>query len=156
MADCVPIALRLKALLDHLKLECVLKTSGGKGLHLLVPLNSATVTFDQTKSFARAIAMTLEKDDPKKVISSMTRAARGGKIFIDWSQNDRNKTTVCAYSVRARPEPTVSWPVRWEKLSAKKPPVSPRADKADFADPYLRGFLDVLSKPQKLPRDIGV
>jgi bifunctional non-homologous end joining protein LigD len=154
VADCVPIALRLKSLLDHLQLESALKTSGGKGLHLLVPLDSAGVTFDQTKSFARAIAITLEKDDPKKVISSMTRAARGGKIFIDWSQNDRNKTTVCAYSVRARPDPTVSWPLPWEKLSEKKPPVSPSADKADFSDPFLPTFLDVLSKTQKLPKDL--
>src|SRR5262249_47492236 len=115
-ADCVPIALRLKALLDGLKLQSVVKTSGGKGLHILVPLNTPDVTFDDTKRFARAIATTLEKDDSKHVIASMSRAARSGKVFIDWGQNDRNKTTACVFSVRAREEPTVSWPIEWSSL----------------------------------------
>ncbi len=93
------------------------------------PLNTPGITFDQTKTFARAVALTLEKDDPKRVINEMARKDRVGKVFIDWSQNDRNKTTVCVYSVRARDEPTVSWPVDWDDLNGRTPPQPVRADR---------------------------
>jgi bifunctional non-homologous end joining protein LigD len=154
LADCVPIARRLKDLFDHLNLVSAIKTSGGKGLHMLIPLNNPDVTFDDTKSFARAVAMTLERDDPKHVISSMTRSARAGKIFIDWSQNDRNKTTVCAYSVRARETQTVSWPVAWDALDKKI--TSPLAEKADFDGPAVAAMLKTLAKVQRLPKDFAV
>jgi bifunctional non-homologous end joining protein LigD len=121
LKDCVRVAHRLKSLLDAQNLKSVAKLSGGKGLHILVPLNGSDVSFNDTKTFARAVAVTLEKDDPKRVIASMSRAARAGKVFIDWSQNDRNKTTVCVYSVRAATQPSVSWPIAWEDLNAAKP-----------------------------------
>lgn len=148
--DCCAVGLRLKALLDEMKLQSFVKTSGGKGLHVLVPLNSPGITFDDTKSFARAVALTLERDDPKRVIASMSRAAREGKVFIDWSQNDREKTTCCVFSVRARDEPTVSWPIAWERLSERKPPTSPRAEDADLRDPIARAWAKAMSRRQTL------
>jgi bifunctional non-homologous end joining protein LigD len=113
--DCLPVAFRLRDMFKHAGLAVWPKTSGGKGLHLWVPLNTA-VTFDDTKSFSREMAHLLERHDPQHVISNMKKELRAGKIFIDWSQNDRSKTTVCVYSLRARARPTVSTPVTWQEL----------------------------------------
>lgn len=149
--ELAPIALRLRAMLKEMKLECMVKTSGGKGLHLMVPLNTPGTTFDQTKSFARAVALTLEKDDPKRVLSQMTRSLRDGKVFVDWGQNDRNKTNACVFSLRARQEPTVSWPIEWSAIESKTPIKPVRADgKLDF-DQATR-TLKLLSLKQKLPK----
>ncbi|HMB96784.1 MAG TPA: DNA primase small subunit domain-containing protein, partial [Tepidisphaeraceae bacterium] len=115
--DCLPIAFRLRDMLGNLGLQSFPKTSGGKGFHIYVPLNTA-VTFDHTKEFAHAVATMLERDDPKKVISVMRKDLRRGKIFVDWSQNDDHKTTVCAYSLRARERPTVSTPITWEEAES--------------------------------------
>ncbi len=118
IVDAARVAMRLRGLFDTLGLKSFVKRSGGKGLHILAPLNDPSATFDQTKSFARAIALTLERDDPKGVISSMSRSARAGKVFVDWGQNDRGKTTVCAYSVRARELPSISFPLTWDEVEA--------------------------------------
>jgi bifunctional non-homologous end joining protein LigD len=115
MLDCCRVALRFREMLRQLGLESFAKTSGGKGLHLYVPLNTA-VTFEETKNFSRAVAQILEKQDPKGVTTNMSKRLRGGKVFVDWSQNDRHKTTACAYSLRARERPTVSTPVEWGEV----------------------------------------
>lgn len=124
LLDCLKLAVTIRKVFAHMKLEIFPKTSGGKGVHMYVPLNTP-VTFEQTKAFARQIALLLEKDSPKSVVSNMSKAARAGKIFVDWSQNDSHKTTVCPYSLRARTLPTVSTPVSWEEVEsviAKKKP----------------------------------
>jgi bifunctional non-homologous end joining protein LigD len=90
------------------------KTSGSKGLHLAVPIRGATA--DETKEFAKALGQLLAKRDPEHVTVLMARDLRGGKVFVDWSQNDRHKTTVTAYSLRARPRPMVSAPVSWDEV----------------------------------------
>ena len=113
---CAEVALELRDLLGDLGLRAVVKTSGGKGLHLGVPIRDATA--DETKAFARAVGMLLEKRDPGRVTTTMRRELRTGKVFVDWSQNDRHKTTVAAYSLRARPTPTVSTPVTWAEVAA--------------------------------------
>jgi bifunctional non-homologous end joining protein LigD len=113
--DCARVALEMRDLLEQFGLQSFVKTSGGKGMHLWVPLNSP-VTFQQTKPFAHALALMLEKKDPRRVTSNMSKASRGGKVFIDWSQNDQHKTTAAVYSLRAREEPTVSTPVTWDEL----------------------------------------
>src|SRR5205085_11649120 len=91
------------------------KTSGSKVLQLYLPLNSP-VTYDQTKPFAKAIARLLETHHPDQVVSDMKKALRVNKVFVDWSQNDDYKTTVCVYSLRAKERPTVSTPVTWEEV----------------------------------------
>ena len=98
-----------------MKLKELAKTSGSKGLQVYVPLNTP-VTFDQTKDFSRALAQHLEREHPKLVISKMSKALRKGKVFVDWSQNDEHKTTICVYSLRAKEQPTVSTPVTWEEV----------------------------------------
>ncbi|MDB5356473.1 MAG: primase-like protein [Phycisphaerales bacterium] len=117
LSDCLRIGLRLRDVLRHLGLDCLPKTSGSKGLHVYVPLNTK-VTFEQTKSFAHAIATLLSEQEPKLVTANMSKAQRSGKVFIDWSQNDVHKTTVCAYSLRATEQPRVSTPVTWREVQA--------------------------------------
>lgn len=140
LQDCIRVAMRMRELLAPFGLQSFPKTSGGKGLHLYIPLNTP-VTFEQTKPFAQAVAMLLEKDDPRRVISSMSRAAREGKVFIDWSQNDEHKTTACAYTLRARPRPTVSTPLTWEEVET--------ADRRRSAGKLVFQTRDVLARVEK-------
>ena len=124
--DSIRIGLIMRDVLAKAPLKSFAKTSGSKGLHLWVPLNTP-LTFDRTKQFAHALALTLERQHPKEIVSLMRKDLRHGKVFIDWSQNDAHKTTVCAYSLRARPQPTVSTPVTWEELElalTKRDPAS--------------------------------
>src|SRR5256886_1773739 len=116
IVQCCQVGLWLRDLLTKMKLESFAKTSGSKGLQIYVPLNTA-VTFDQTKDLARALAQLLEREHVDLVTSNMSKAVRKGKIFVDWSQNDEHKTTICVYSLRAREEPTVSTPVTWDEVA---------------------------------------
>lgn len=101
---------------EHLaELKCFAKTSGSKGLQVYLPLNSPS-DYDTAKSFAHAVAEELEAAHPELITSRMAKNLRDGKVFIDWSQNDRHKTTVCVYSLRATREPTVSTPVTWDEV----------------------------------------
>ncbi|HEX8909812.1 MAG TPA: non-homologous end-joining DNA ligase [Anaeromyxobacteraceae bacterium] len=115
--QCCEVALVLKGVFDRLGLACYPKSSGSKGVQVYVPLNT-TVGYDDTKPFARAVAELLERERPDLVVSSMKKALRAGKVLVDWSQNDRHKTTVCVWSLRARERPTVSAPLRWEEVTA--------------------------------------
>ena len=115
--DCRRVALQLHGWLLQLGLDSLVKTSGSKGLHLSVPLNDPALTDDDTKQFALTMGQLFEQRDPL-VTTTMAKAERGSKVFIDWSQNDRHKTTVAPYSLRIRETPTVSTPITWEELSA--------------------------------------
>jgi bifunctional non-homologous end joining protein LigD len=115
--DCAQVAVWLRGMFEQLGLECYPKTSGSKGMQLYVPLNS-DATYEQTKPFAKAVAETLERKFPDRVVSQMSKAKRPGKILIDWSQNDRHKTTVCVYSLRAKEQPTVSTPLEWGEVES--------------------------------------
>ena len=119
LAECAEVALRLRDLFDRLGMACFCKTSGSKGLQVYVPLNSGA-TFEQTKPFAHAVARLLEEEAPDKVVSRQRKDLRKGKVLVDWSQNDRHKTTVAVYSLRAQERPTVSTPVTWEEVEAGK------------------------------------
>jgi bifunctional non-homologous end joining protein LigD len=113
--DCAWVAQELAHLLSNARLESFVKTSGSKGLHVCVPLNTE-VTFEQTKRAARGLAEKLAGKHPTWVTANMSRAVRQDKVFIDWSQNDEHKTTVCVYSLRATEHPSVSTPVTWTEL----------------------------------------
>lgn len=117
IVDCAQVAVWLRGMFEQLELSCYPKTSGSKGVQLYVPLNS-DVTYEQTRSFAKAVAETLERKFPDRVVSQMSEAKRPGKVLIDWSRNDVRKTTVCVYSLRARGRPTVSTPLEWEEVEA--------------------------------------
>ncbi len=113
--DCAEAGVQLRAILAGLGLKSYAKTSGGKGLHVYIPLNTP-VSFQETKDFAHALALMMQERYPGAIVSNMRKALRKRKIFVDWSQNDAHKTTVCAYSLRARPRPAVSTPVTWEEV----------------------------------------
>src|SRR6201993_4836654 len=115
IVQCCQVGLWLRDLLAKTKLKSFAKTSGSKGLQVYVPLNTA-VTYDQTKDLSRALAQLLEGDHGNLVTSNMLKSVRKGKVFVDWSQNDEHKTTICVYSLRAREEPTVSTPVAWDEV----------------------------------------
>ena len=121
VVQCCQVGLWLREILQALKLKSWAKTSGSKGLQIYVPLNTA-VTYDETKELSHALAEYLEREHPDLVVSKMSKALRKGKIFVDWSQNDEHKTTICVYSLRAKEQPTVSTPVTWEEVAttAKK------------------------------------
>ncbi len=118
IVECCHVALQLQGMFEHLGLESYAKTSGSKGLQVYVPLNSAKVTYERTKPFAKAVAELLESTEPELVVSRMTKARRTGKVLIDWSQNDAKKTTVCVYSLRATERPTASTPLDWDEVRA--------------------------------------
>jgi bifunctional non-homologous end joining protein LigD len=117
IVSCAQVGLWLRERLERLGLEAFPKTSGSKGLQVYVPLNTAA-TYAQTKPFARSLAEQLEREHPEQVVSKMEKRLRTGKVLVDWSQNDHHKTTVCAYSLRAQPRPTVSTPVTWNEVQA--------------------------------------
>jgi bifunctional non-homologous end joining protein LigD len=79
-------------------------------------------TDDDTRAYAHALARRLEKQRPNLVVSDMTKALRHGKVLVDWSQNAAAKTTIAPYSLRARPEPTVSTPITWDEVRACRSP----------------------------------
>ena len=115
MVQCCKVGLWLRDLLSKMKLKSWAKTSGSKGLQVYVPLNTP-VSYEDTKGLSRSLAQYLERDHPDRVTSNMSKALRKAKVFVDWSQNDEHKTTICVYSLRAREEPTVSTPVTWNEV----------------------------------------
>jgi bifunctional non-homologous end joining protein LigD len=100
--------------LDTAGLKSFVKTSGGKGLHVVVPINGAD--WDTTKDFAHAVTLAMVADSPERYVSKMTKSIRRGRIFIDYLRNGRGATAVVAYSTRARPGAPVSTPVGWDEL----------------------------------------
>jgi bifunctional non-homologous end joining protein LigD len=110
------VALLLRDELDARGLASYPKTSGGKGLHVYVPVRGAT--YDATKALARRLAQELAAAHPDLVVERMTKALRVGKVLVDWSQNDPGKSTVAPWSVRAQLRPTASVPVAWEEVES--------------------------------------
>jgi bifunctional non-homologous end joining protein LigD len=117
IVECCSVAGLVADLLDEGRAGCWPKTSGSKGLQLYVPL-SGRPTWEKIRDRAHGIAVRLEQDRPDLVVSNMRKSLRTGKVLIDWSQNHPAKTTVAAYSLRAREEPTVSTPVTWDEVDA--------------------------------------
>ena len=115
---CCRVGSWLRDLFEQLGLESVREDVGLEGAAGVRAAEHAEVTYDDTKPFARAVAELIEKQHPKQVVSRMTKSLRGGKVLIDWSQNDDHKTTVCVYSLRAKERPTVSTPVTWDEVEA--------------------------------------
>jgi bifunctional non-homologous end joining protein LigD len=114
--DAAEIALVLRDLLAGVGLETWPKSSGSRGVQVYAPLNSPA-SFGETKAFARKVAEVMATRMADRVVSRMDRRLRAGKVLVDWSQNDRHKSTVAAYSLRAKLErPTVSIPLTWREL----------------------------------------
>lgn len=160
MLECVEVALKLRKVFEHYGLVSCAKTSGSKGMQVYVPLNTE-VTYAQTKLFAHALAQLLEQEYPELVVSDMKKSVREGRVLVDWSQNDEHKTTVSAYSLRAKDRPTVSTPVTWaevEKAKKKKDGGLLRFEAGGVvkrAEKFGDLFGEVLTAKQKLPNAAG-
>lgn len=117
----VAAARETRALLEKLDLVSFVKTTGGKGLHVVVPLQRRHA-WDEVKDFARAVAVRLTRVAPERFVAAPGEANRRGKIFVDYLRNARGATAVAPYSLRARPGAMVSTPLAWSELSASTPP----------------------------------
>jgi bifunctional non-homologous end joining protein LigD len=154
LRECAAVALEIRDVLGRLDLVAFAKTSGSKGLQLYVPVNGPS-THDGAGEFALTVARIVEQRRPADVVTVMTKAQRTRKVFIDWSQNSRHKTTIAVYSLRARPRPTVSTPITWDEVEA----VADGGDELRFeaADVLARVeeqgdlFAPVLTLEQELP-----
>lgn len=124
VVDCAQVALRLRDALADDGLDAYPKSSGRKGLQLYVPIRPAAS--GRTSEYARALAERLHEERPGKIVARMDKRLRGGKVFIDWSQNNPAKTTVAPYSLRAAERPTVSAPVTWDEVEKARRPADLR------------------------------
>jgi bifunctional non-homologous end joining protein LigD len=113
--EVVDAVILTRDLLKELKLASFAKTTGGKGLHVVVPIEPER-TWDDAKAFCRRLAETIEASRPEKFVTNMSKAKRQGRIFVDYLRNDRGATAVAAYSTRARAGAPISMPVGWKEL----------------------------------------
>jgi bifunctional non-homologous end joining protein LigD len=115
IVECCQVALLVRDRLAQDGLIGYAKTSGSKGLQLMVPLD-AKRPWEDVHAYSRTVADQLTGDHADLVLSNMKRDLRGGKVLVDWSQNNGAKTTISVYSLRARPRPTVSTPITWDEV----------------------------------------
>ncbi|HEY4378899.1 MAG TPA: DNA ligase D [Acidobacteriaceae bacterium] len=119
---------------DRLKkigLASFLKTTGGKGLHVVIPMEP-TLDWPDAKNFAHRFVLAMEKANPRLYLTKMTKSARAGRIYLDYLRNERGATAVAAYSPRARAGAAVSMPLAWSELDAPERPVFRVADFDDW------------------------
>ncbi|HMD34225.1 MAG TPA: non-homologous end-joining DNA ligase [Vicinamibacterales bacterium] len=117
----VEAARLVRALLEQMDLASFVKTTGGRGLHVVVPL-APRADWSACLSFARALANALVRARPSMFTDQFARAGRADRILVDYLRNNRTNTSVAAYSTRARPDAPVSTPIAWTELSADRPP----------------------------------
>ena len=115
LMECSQVALLVRERLADDGLEAVPVTSGSKGIHVYAKLD-AKRTSNEVRDYAKEIAEELESSHKSLVVSQMTKARRGGKVFLDWSQNVGAKTTISPYSLRGRELPTVAAPRTWAEI----------------------------------------
>lgn len=116
LAQVAHVAALAREILEPMGLAPVPVTSGSKGIHLYAAMDGRH-TSAQVSALAKELARSLESDHPDLVVSEMRRSARAGKVFIDWSQNNANKTTICPYSLRGTARPRVAVPRTWDELA---------------------------------------
>lgn len=118
LAECCEVAELVRVALEHSELKPWAVTSGSKGIQVYADVADGQVAGMPTDEFAKALALTLEKAMPELIVSRMEKAARPGRVFIDWSQNNPAKTTVAPWSLRGKESPTVAVPVTWDEVAA--------------------------------------
>jgi DNA ligase D len=154
-ADVVAAAREARAMLDSIKLTSFLKTTGGKGLHLVVPI-ARRYDWQEVKAFARRAADRLAKEKPERYLIRMSKAERRGRILIDYLRNDPTSTAIAPYSTRSREGAPVATPLAWEELNEKLDPKAfnektvPGRVKALKSDPWK----DIGAVKQTLPSKV--
>jgi bifunctional non-homologous end joining protein LigD len=154
IVECCEVAKIIRTALEKEGIEAYPKTSGSKGMQLYVPLD-AKRPWEDVHAYARELAEQLEQEHPDLVVSNMKKELRGGKVLVDWSQNNSSKTTIAPYSLRARALPTVSTPITWHEVAGCRKPDDLRFTTDDVlarveSDGDL--FEPVLEGGQSLPR----
>jgi bifunctional non-homologous end joining protein LigD len=151
------VAMTLHAALDGQGLVPFAKTTGVKGLHVFVPLNGGA-TFEASKAFARTVAAVLVRELPELLVDRQARSLRPGKVLVDWLQNDRFRSNVAPYSLRATSPPLVSTPVGWDEVRAVADGEADEGSLMFGLDDVLRridergdGFASVLTMRQRPP-----
>jgi bifunctional non-homologous end joining protein LigD len=129
----IEAATEVRAAVEELGLSAFLKTTGGKGLHVVVPVKPE-LDWDSVKQFSKSLVEVIAKKKPSRYLTTMTKEKRKGKIFLDYLRNGRGATAICAYSTRARPGAPVSVPIAWDELEER----------------VLSDGLDVASVPERL------
>ncbi len=119
--DIVRGARELRERVEAAGLKTFLRTSGGKGLHIVVPLGRRN-TWEEFKAFAKSVADAMTRDEPHRYIATLSKAKRKGKIFVDYLRNQRGATAVASYSTRARKGAPVAVPIAWDELSTRTKP----------------------------------
>jgi bifunctional non-homologous end joining protein LigD len=159
--DVVQGAKDVRDCLEMLGLRSFLRTSGGKGLHVVAPLSRRN-TWDELKEFARGVAETMMRAAPDRYVVNMSKAKRKGKIFVDYLRNQRGATAVASYSTRARPGAPVATPLAWDELSVKLKPnqytvanIHDRLKKG-FKDPWKEFFKVKQSITQSMKQTVGI
>lgn len=169
LAECVEVAHAARELLDDVGLTCYPVTSGSKGLHLFAPLDGSRDA-DYVNAFAKQVAKALEETLPGLVVSEMAKSKRRGRVLVDWSQNNANKTTISPYSLRGREEPTVAVPRDWdeldddlrhlrfdevlERLTEHGDPLAPLARAAGDRLATYRSMRDPAATPEPVPESV--
>ena len=139
-------AVETRGVFDELGVETWLRTTGGKGLHLVAPIDRRT-SWNDLKTFAAGVAQLMATRNPSRYLANMSKAKRRGKVYIDYLRNSRGATAVASYSTRARAGATVATPLRWDELSGVSDPASfnvesvPRRLAALKTDPW-DGFFE--------------
>jgi bifunctional non-homologous end joining protein LigD len=160
--EVVSAALELKEMLQGLNLTSFVKLTGGKGLHVHIPV-APLYDWDQIKSFAQTLALHMVSMRPDKYVANMSKKIRQGKIFVDYLRNGYGATAVVPYSLRAKPLSAVALPLEWSELKRIKGPQeytmkkALKKIKARKADPWkammkLQQKIDILKPLKKLSR----
>jgi bifunctional non-homologous end joining protein LigD len=118
--DVQEATIAIRGRLDELGMPAFVKTSGGKGFHIAVPLKP-DAGWDRVKGFAHDFAKAMEQAEPERYTATLSKSARKGRIFIDYLRNGRGSTTVAAYSSRGKPDGTVSMPIEWDMVTKTTP-----------------------------------
>jgi bifunctional non-homologous end joining protein LigD len=143
----------VRALLDRIGIACTPMVTGGKGVHVIVPLKR-TASWDRVTAFSRTVASMLADAEPERFVATMAKARRKGRIFIDWLRNERGATAIAPYSVRARTGAPVAIPVTWAELGKLK--AANGFSVTDAARRLKRGcpLIDAMSSPQHLGKAV--
>jgi bifunctional non-homologous end joining protein LigD len=154
IVECCRVAELLRDRLDRDGLQAWAKTSGNKGAQLYVPVVPAPGS--RTSAYAKALAAELSREHPDLVVATMSRQARPGKVYVDWSQNNAAKTTIAPYSLRGTERPQVSTPLGWDEVGAVRRPaemVFSPDDAAARLDEYGDLLAGMRGTRQRLPRE---
>jgi bifunctional non-homologous end joining protein LigD len=157
--DVVEAAVQMRGLLEELGLESFVKTTGGKGLHVVAPV-ARRIDWESFKGFAKAVAEKLAEHAPDRFVTNPLKKVRAGKIFVDYLRNGRGATAIAPYSTRAREGATVAMPLSWEELERGVDPtafnVMTVPARLSQRDPWARYFEVKQSITQTMRRRVGL